>query len=282
MSQVVRSRALWAAVGSITLAVVLLITLAPARDVTHTALGWLRVTALELESDDGPGDSSGPSAAATPTPTLAEIVEVVSIEPSTTIQDSTSADIDGLPFEVVSLELPITFPGKPARSITTFGTVTLQLDTADLAGLLAPGFRSRRLARRIGTDEVTVAGGALVVSEWTADDDGEDSITLFQIEAPLVSGLPSQDLELIAELLVQAFVPPILSGEIDVLEIPLVQLALGLDLEAEEKSASPTLTDLPTGGQAVTWTHDRSQFVLTGPLPAEDLLRLAETARVEH
>jgi len=79
-----------------------------------------------------------------------------------------------------------------------------------------------------------------------------------------------------------ALIPPILSQQFDVLDIPLVQLALGLDVDPESESAGPTLTDSPTGDRMVTWTRDRSQFVLTGPLPAENLLRLAETAKDDH
>ena len=282
MSQVVRSRALWGALGSITLAVVLLITLAPARDLTHTVLGWLRVTPLEIEDSDGPAGVSARTVPATPTPTLAEIVEVVGMEPSTTISDVTSADIDDIPFDVVGIDPPTGFSSKPARRVTTFGQVTLQLDTADLAGLLAPGFPSRRLARRVGTDEVTVAGGALVVSTWPADDADSDPLTLVQIEAPLVSGLPPRDLELLAELLSRAFLPPILSQEIDVLEVPLVRLALGLEVDDDARPTEPALTERPTGDQAVTWMRGRSQLVLTGPLPPEGLLRLAGTARVER
>lgn len=278
MREVVRSRALWVSVGSISLAVVLLITLAPARDITHTVLGWLRVSPLELETT---ADAvSGPTEPPAPTPTLAEVVELVGVEPTTTIQDATSADLADLPFDVVSLDPPTDFTGSPTHTVTTFGTVTLTLDTADLAALLAPGFPSRRLARRLEPDDVTVAGGATVVSTWAAAD-GEEPLTLIQIEAPLVSGLPPRDLELLAELLAQALVPPILSQQFDVLDIPLVQLALGLEVDAESVSEVPTLTDTPTGDQVVTWTRERSQFVLMGPLPPEDLLRLAQTAKVE-
>lgn len=278
MRDVVRSRALWAAVGSISLAVVLLITLAPARDITHTVLGWLRVSPLEIKDDAATTDASALTTPPTPAPTLAEVVELVSVEPTSTIQEATTADIGDLPFNVVGLDPPTAFASKPMHTVTTFGSVTLTLDTADLAELLAPGFPSRRLARRLGPDEVTVAGGALVVSTWRAEN-GDDPLTLVQIEAPLVSGLPPRDLELLAELLAQALVPPILSQELDVLDLPLVQLALGLDVDPESESAAPTLTDSPTGDRMVTWTRDRSQFVLTGPLPAEDLLRLAETAK---
>ena len=278
MREIVRSRALWVSVGSIALAVVLLITLAPARDVTHTVLGWLRVSPLEIET--AADAVSAPTEPPAPTPTLAEVVELVGVEPTTTIQDATSADLADLPFQVASLDPPADFTGTPARSVTTFGTVTLTLDTADLAALLAPGFPSRRLARRLEPDDVTVAGGAMVVTTWASADD-EEPLTLIQIQAPLVSGLPPRDLELLAELLAQALVPPILSQQFDVLEIPLVQLALGLEVDAEPVSDVPTLTDTPIGDQVVTWTRERSQYVLTGPLPAEDLLHLAQTAKVE-
>ena len=278
MREVVRSRALWASVGSISLAVVLLITLAPARDITHTVLGWLRVSPLEIET--AADAVSAPTEPPAPTPTLAEVVELVGVEPTTTIQDATSADLADLPFQVAILDPSTDFTGTPTHSVTTFGTVTLTLDTADLAALLAPGFPSRRLARRLEPDDVTVAGGAMVVSTWAAADD-EEPLTLIQIEAPLVSGLPPRDLELLAELLAQALVPPILSQQFDVLDLPLVQLALGLEIDAESDSDVPTLTDTPIGDQVVTWTRERSQFVLTGPLPPEDLLRLAKTAKIE-
>ena len=281
MRDVVRSRVLWATVGSISLAVVLLITLAPARDFTHTVLGWLRVTPIEIQADAGATDASARTTSPTPAPTLAEVVELLSVEPTSTIQEATTADIGDLPFDVVGLDPPTAFASKPTHSVTTFGSVTLTLDTADLAELLAPGFPSRRLARRLGPDEVTVAGGALVVSTWRAEND-DDPLTLFQIEAPLVSGLPPRDLELLAELLAQALVPPILSQQLDVLDLPLVQLALGLDVDPESESAAPAITESPTGDRMVTWTRDRSQFVLTGPLPAEDLVRLAETAKVDR
>lgn len=282
MKQVIRSRALWAAIGSITLAVVLLITLAPARDITHTVLGWLRVTPLEIADESVPTAATGRDAPVTPEPTLAEVVDVVSMEPSTTIPDATAADISELPFQVLGIDAPEAFLDEPMRQITTFGTLTLELDTAELARLLAPGFPSRRLARRLGTDELTISGGALVVTTWPADDTAQGPLTLLQIEAPLVRGLPPPDLELLAELLAQAFVPPILSQEFDILEIPVVQLALGLDLEGGSGSAEPVLTELPTGDQGVAWTRDRSQFLLTGPLPPDGLLRLADTARIER
>lgn len=278
MRDVVRSRVLWATVGSVSLAVVLLITLAPARDITHTVLGWLRVTPLEIKDDADATDASALTTPATPAPTLADVVELVSMEPSSMIREATTADIGDLPFEVVGLDPPTPFASKPTHTVTTFGSVTLTLDTADLAELLAPGFPSRRLARRLGPDEVTAAGGALVVSTWRAEND-DDPLTLFQLEAPLVSGLPPRDLELLAELLAQALVPPILSQQLNVLDLPLVQLALGLDVDPESESVAPTITESPTGDRMVTWTRDRSQFVLTGPLPAEDLLRLAETAK---
>lgn len=282
MREVVRSRLLWAAFGSITLVVVLLITVAPARDVTHTVLGWLRVRPLEIRPDDASTAASASMAPPTPTPTLAEIVEVMSVEPSATIPEATTADIDDLPFEVVGIDPPPAFSGEATRSVTTFGTVTLQLDTAELARALAPGLPSRSLARRLGTDDVAIAGGALVLTRWPSEATGDDPLTLVQIEAPLVTGLPPRDLELLTELLAQAFVPPILSREFDVLEIPLVRLALGLEVEAEAQSPEPVLTELPTGDQAVTWTRGRSQFLLTGPLPPDGLLRLAETARTDR
>ncbi|MCY3958102.1 MAG: hypothetical protein OXG65_07390 [Chloroflexi bacterium] len=282
MSQVIRSRALWAAVGSITLAVVLLITLAPARDVTHTVLGWLRVTPLEIDETAGLATAAGQTVPATPTPTLAEVVEVVSSEPGLTIQDPAPADIRALPFEVLTISPSEDFSGEPERSISTLGTLTLQLNTADLAALLSGGFGSRSLARRLGTDELTISGGAVVVTTWPADDTERGSLTLFQVEAPLVRGLPPRDLELLAELLAQAFVPPILSQEIDLLEIPLVQLALGLEGDASSNTAEPALTDLTAGNPTVAWMHERSQLLLTGPLPPGSLLRLAETARTER
>ena len=281
MKQIVRLRALWLALGSIVLAIVLLITLAPARDIAHTALGWLRVETLEITDSAQPMAASTGGAPATPAPTLAEIVKVVSVQPSETNQDASPADIRALPFEIVSIDPPNDFSDAPERSVTTFGTLTLQLDTANLAALLAPGFPSRSLARRLGTDDVTVAGGALVVTSWSADDARQDPLTLLQIEAPLVSGLPPRDLELLAELLSQAFLPPILSPEIDVLDIPLVQAALGLEI-SPAASAAPTITDLPTGDQAATWMRDRTQFLLTGPLAPDRLLRLAATARTER
>ena len=282
MSQVVRSRALWAAVGSITLAVVLLITLAPARDITHTVLGWLRVTPLEIDADAGPATSAGRTVPATPTPTLAEVVEVVSSEPGLTIRDPSPADIRALPFDLLTISPSEGFSDEPERSISTLGTLTLQLDTADLAALLSGGFGSRSLARRLGTDELTISGGAYVMTTWPADDTDREPLTLLQIEAPLVRGLPPRDLELLAELLAQAFVPPILSQEFDVLEIPLVRLALGLDGDSTSDSAEPSVTDLPTGSLGVSWMHERSQLLLTGPLPPDSLLRLAETARIER
>ena len=49
MRQIARLRALWVALGITALAIVLLVTLAPARDITHTALGWLRLETLEIE-----------------------------------------------------------------------------------------------------------------------------------------------------------------------------------------------------------------------------------------
>lgn len=282
MSEVIRSRALWAAVGSITLAVALLITLAPARDITHTVLGWLRVTPLEIDETAGPAAAAGQTVPATPTPTLAEVVEVVGSEPGLTIQDPAPADIRALPFDVLTISPSEEFSSQPERSISTLGALTLQLDTADLAALLSGGFGSRSLARRLGTDELTISGGTYVVTTWPADNTDQDPLTLIQIEAPLVRGLPPRDLELLAELLAQAFVPPILSQEIDVLEIPLVRLALGVDVDAMSESAEPALTDLPTGNQAVAWMHERSQLLLTGPLPPDSLLRLAETARIER
>ena len=121
-----------------------------------------------------------------------------------------------------------------------------------------------------------------MVTTWLADDARQEPLTLLQIEAPLVSGLPPRDLELLTELLSQAFLPPILSGEIDVMELPLVQLALGLEIDPDATPVEPTLTDLPTGDQAVTWMRDRSQLLLTGPLPPDSLLRLAATARIER
>ena len=282
MRRIARWRAVWAALGLAALCIVLLITVAPARDVTHTVLGWLRVTPLEIEEDDSGAFAYAPAAPATPTPTLAEIVEVVSVEPSATISEATSADIDGLPFKVVAIDPPQDFAGEPTRSVTRFGTLTLRLDTADLAALLAPGFPSRRLARRLGTDELTVAGGALVVSSWAAEGADGAALTLYQIEAPLITGLPPRELELLAGLISQAFLPPIVSREIDVLDIPLVEMALGLEVDAEARPTEPTLNELPSGEPAVTWMRDRSQLVLTGPLAPEDLLRLAETAKVER
>ena len=282
MRQVARLRALWVALGITTLAIVLLITLAPARDITHMALGRLRLETLEIEGSAQPTAASARGAPVAPTPTLAEVVELLSAEPGLTIADAAPQDIRALPFEVVTIDPPKAFSSDPNRSVTTSGTLTLQLDTADLAALLAPGFRSRSLARRLGKDEVTIAGGALVVTTWLDDDARQDPITLLQIEAPLVSGLPPRDLELLAELLSQAFLPPILSGEIDVMELPLVQLALGLEIDPDAAPVEPTLTDLPTGDQAVTWMRDRSQLLLTGPLPPDSLLRLAATARIER
>ncbi len=282
MREVVRSRLLWAAVVSITLAVVLLITVASARDITHTVLGWLRVSPLELDEEVSQADATPPTEPAAPAPTLADLVEVVSVDPTTSIPDATPADIGDLPFEVIEIDPPAAFSGAPARSVTTFGTLTMGLDTADLAAVLAPGFPSRRLARRLGTDEITVAGGALVVSTWPANGRDGDAITLYQIEAPLVTGLPPRDLELLAELITQAFLPPIVSRETDVLDIPLVRLGLGLEVDDETTSAEPTLTEMPGGETAVMWMRDRSQLVLTGPLAPEDLLRLAETAKVER
>lgn len=282
MREVVRSRVLWAAIGSITLAVVLLITVAPARDITHTALGWLRVSPLELDDGDSQADATAPTEAATPAPTLADVVEIVSVDPTMSIPDATSADLDELPFAVIEIDPPTTFSGDPARSVTRFGTLTLGLDTADLAAALAPGFPSRRLARRLGTDEITVAGGALVVSTWPANGSDPGAITLYQVEAPLVTGLPPRELELLADLIAQAFLPPIISRETEVLEIPLVRMALGLEIDDESSPAEPTLTEIPSGEPAVMWMRDRSQLVLTGPLAPEDLLQLAETAKVER
>ena len=282
MREVVRSRLLWAAVVSITLAVVLLITVAPVRDITHTVLGWLRVSPLELDEEVSQADATTPTEPAAPAPTLADLVEIVSVDPTTSIPDATSADIDDLPFEVIEIDPPAAFSGDSTRSVTTFGTLTLGLDTADLAAVLAPGFPSRRLARRLGTDEITVAGGALVVSTWPANGRDGDAITLYQVEAPLVTGLPPRDLELLAELITQAFLPPIVSRETDVLDIPLVRLALGLEVDDETTSAEPSLTEMPGGETAVMWMRDRSQLVLTGPLAPEDLLRLAVTAKVER
>ena len=282
MRQVARLRALWIALGITTLAIVLLVTLAPARDITHTSLGRLRLETLEIAGSAQQTAASARVAPVAPTPTLAEVVEVVNVEPGLTIADAAPPDIRALPFEVVTIDPPKSFSSDPSRSVTTSGTLTLQLDTADLAALLAPGFRSRSLARRLGKDEVTIAGGALVVTTWLDDDARQEPLTLLQIEAPLVSGLPPRDLELLTELLSQAFLPPILSGEIDVMELPLVQLALGLEIDPDATPVEPTLTDLPTGDQAVTWMRDRSQLLLTGPLPPDDLLRLAATARIER
>ena len=282
MRQVARLRALWVALGITALAIVLLVTLAPARDITHTALGWLRLETLEIEASAQQTAASARAAPVAPTPTLAEVVEVVSVEPGLTIADAAPPDIRALPFEVVTIDPPNAFSSDPSRSVTTSGTLTLQLDTADLAALLAPGFPPRALARRLGNDEVTIAGGALVLTTWPADDARQEPLSLLQIEAPLVSGLPQRDLELLTELLSQAFLPPILSGEIDVLELPLVQLALGLEIDPDATPVEPTLTDLPTGDQAVTWMRDRSQLLLTGPLPPGSLLRLAATARIER
>ena len=282
MREVVRSRLLWAAVVSITLAVVLLITVAPARDITHTVLGWLRVSPLELDEEVSQADATTPTEPAAPAPTLADLVEIVSVDPTTSIPDATPADIDDLPFEVIEIDPPAAFSGDSTRSVTTFGTLTMGLDTADLAAVLAPGFPSRRLARRLGTDEITVAGGAMVVSTWPAVGRDGGVITLYQIEAPLVTGLPPRDLELLAELITQAFLPPIVSRETDVLDIPLVRLALGLEVDDETTPAEPTLTEMPGGETAVMWMRDRSQLVLTGPLAPEDLLQLAETAKVER
>ena len=282
MREVVRSRLLWAAVVSITLAVVLLITVAPARDITHTVLGWLRVSPLELDEEVSQADATTPTEPAAPAPTLADLVEIVSVDPTTSIPDATPADIDDLPFEVIEIDPPAAFSADSTRSVTTFGTLTMGLDTADLAAVLAPGFPSRRLARRLGTDEITVAGGAMVVSTWPAVRRDGGVMTLYQIEAPLVTGLPPRDLELLAELITQAFLPPIVSRETDVLDIPLVRLALGLEVDDEATSAEPTLTEIPGGEPAVMWMRDRSQLVLTGPLAPEDLLQLAETAKVER
>ena len=282
MRQVARLRALWVALGITALAIVLLVTLAPARDITHTALGWLRLETLEIEDSAQQTAASARAAPVAPTPTLAEVVEVVSVEPGLTIADAAPPDIRALPFEVVTIDPPNAFSSDPSRSVTTSGTLTLQLDTADLAALLAPGFPPRALARRLGNDEVTIAGGALVLTTWPADDARQEPLSLLQIEAPLVSGLPQRDLELLTELLSQAFIPPILSGEIDVVELPLVQLALGLEIDPDATPVEPTLTDLPTGDQAVTWMRDRSQLLLTGPLPPDSLLRLAATARIER
>ncbi len=282
MSEVVRARSVWVAVGTIALAVVLLVTLAPARDVTHTVLGWLRVTPLDLDDDDGRGDRPAPTVPTTPTPTLADVIDIVRAEASATNPDATSADIDALPFDVIAIDPPEDFGSKPTRSVTTFGTVTLGLNTADLAELLAPGFPSRRLARRLGTDEITVAGGALVVSSWPSEVGGSDALVLYQIEAPLVSGLPPRDLELLAELVSQAFVPPILSREINLLDTPLVQMALGLEVDDATRPTEPSLTELPSGDAAVSWMRNRSQLVLTGSLAQAELLELAASARVDR
>ena len=282
MRQVVRSRALWVAAGSITLAIVLLINLEPARDITHTVLGWFRVQTLELKDDEQPTGIAARTVSAAPTPSLDEVVEIVSSEPGVSIEDATPTDIRSLPFEVVTINPLKDFSGEPTRSVTTLGTVTLQLDTANLAALLAPGFPARSLARRIGTDEVTIAGGALVVTTWMADDAQQDPLTLVQIQAPLISGMPPRDLELLAELLAQALLPPIVSREFDVFDAPLVQLMLGLDVDPDASPAEPTLTDLPTGNQAVAWMHERSQLLLSGPLPPDRLIDLAANARIER
>jgi hypothetical protein len=277
--EVVRSGVLWATVVSITLAVVLLITVAPAREITHTVLGWLRVTPLELDDDVSQADATATTEPAAPAPTLADVVEIVSVDPSTSIPDATPEDIGDLPFAVIEIDPPAAFSSDFSRSVTRFGTLTLGLDTADLAAVLAPGFPSRRLARRLGTDEITVAGGALVVTTWPADGKEGGEIALYQIEAPLVTGLPPRDLELLAELISQAFVPPIISREMDVLDIPLVRLALGLEVESEAGPTEASVTELPNGEPAVTWARDRSQLVLTGPVAPEALLLLASTAR---
>ena len=282
MRRIVRWRAVWAALGLAALCIVLLITLEPARDITHTALGWLRVEPLEIREEFQATEFTAQAAPAAATPSLADVVQVLSAEPSRTIPDAAAADIQALRFEVVTIEPPQAFAGRPTRSVTQFGTLTLQVDAADLAALLAPGFNSRALARRLGSDEVRIAGGALVITTWPADDETQGQLTLLQIEAPLVSGLPERDLALLTRLLSQALLPPILSRDIDVLELPLVQLALGLDVDPDLRQAQPTVTDLPTGDQGVTWMHARSQLLLTGPLAAESMLRLAAQARTER
>ncbi len=303
--QLLRSRALWAALSATAVAAALLATLQPVREATHTALGWLRTETLTIEAADA-ADAADAEPQAPP-----DAFQVEWLERAGMLTNVTGGELADLPFDLVTLDPPRGFVSAPVYAVAGAGTMRVSLDSSGLQALLdggagmetppggsagaaasaadeapaassspqaAPPRAAVRLASGFADQEFTVAGGAVVMTTWAAANPGGAPLTLVQIEPPTVSGLTQADLRRLSRVLGQLFLPPIVSAQVEISELPLVRDALGLNDDADDADEPPRVTELPDGSAAVTWTAGRATLILTGPLPPDDLRRLAAAA----
>ena len=271
MTNVLRTRGLWAGLGLTAAAVALLVTVEPFRLAVHHVLNGLREQPIVI---DASADAATVAAAPETTSGLPPDTFVIT-EVEAPIHTDLGADepLPDLPFQPIQIDAPDEFTAVAERTLRQGGAWRVDVDFEQLQSFLAGSQVRVPLPERLRTRAVTVQGPDMLITTWRSAAPSEDYMSLVQFAAPKVSAPPEVDLELISRALVREFLPPVLARRVELGEIALYRDVLGL--EPLDDSAQPQAFGLPDGRSLVFWRADASYAALVGPLSPEALLRLA-------
>lgn len=271
MTNVLRSRGLWAGLGLTAAVVTLLVTVEPVRLAVHHVLNGLREQPINIEAG-----ADAPTVAATPATTTdlaPDTFVITEIEAPVYLDLGATDPLPDLSFQPMELDAPVGFAVAAERTLRQGGAWRIDVDFEQLQSFLAGSQVRVPLPERLRTRAVSAQGPDMLITTWTSAAPRDDDLVLVQFAAPLVSAPPEVDLELISQALVREFLPPVLARRIELGEIALYRDILGL--EPLDDDAQPQSLQLPDGRSLLLWRAEDSYAALMGPLGPEALRRLA-------
>ncbi|MCY3783371.1 MAG: hypothetical protein OXG79_06260 [Chloroflexi bacterium] len=271
MTNVLRSRGLWAGLGLTAAVVALLVTVEPVRLAVHHVLNGLREQPINIEAG-----ADAPTVAATPATTTdlaPDTFVITEIEAPVYLDLGATDPLPDLSFQPMELDAPAGFAVAAERTLRQGGAWRIDVDFEQLQSFLAGSQVRVPLPERLRTRAVSVQGPDMLITTWTNGARRDNDLVLVQFATPLVSAPPEVDLELISQALVREFLPPVLARRVELSEIALYRDILGLEPLSDD--AEPQSLQLPDGRALVFWRAEDSYAALMGPLGPEALRRLA-------
>lgn len=267
----------WAAVGALVVLIVLIVTVEPVRLTVHAGLNVLRRTPLEVAVEAREPRGADPTQTVDALPP--DAIEVTVVREPEIVTDPTRAQLAELPFEVLTVDPPTGFDAGPSTLSAARGAWDVQVDFEKLQPFLRGQDIRIPLPPSLRTQMIQIEGGATVVTRWAGLSDRGHSLTLVQLAAPRVTSPDGLDLELIATAIQREFLPPVISRQIQIADIPLLRDALGISAPPDREPQPMRALRLPDGRRVVWFNAADSLLVLVGPLSDDELLDLAAKAK---
>ena len=267
----------WATVGALAVLIVLIVTVEPVRLTVHAGLNALRRTPLEVAVTARESRGVEPNKTVDALPP--DAVEITVVREPEIVTDPTHAQLAELPFEVLTIDPPTGFDAGPSTLAAARGAWDVQIDFEKLQPFLRGQDIRIPLPPSLRTQIIQIEGGATVVTRWAGLSDRGHSLTLVQLAAPRVTSPDGLDLEFIAAAIQREFLPPVISRQIEIADIPLLRDALGISAPRDREPRVMRPLRLPDGRRVLWFNAADSVLVLVGHVSDDQLLDLAAKAK---